>query len=179
MLWSTGNVALDQHLMPTMNKNSLIQIGGPEKGQCGMRAEASLNQNHHAAPAHLSLFSLPPKPQLKQELPYLYPELDASVGDVSLDTVGDVSLDTVGDVSLDEMKACSLASVDVGDSSLGRSGSQLTHDASLECEPSLLQPWKTLHHTADNSLGVCEPSRVYGGHVGEERTSDSRNSTTY
>ena len=90
-----------------MNKNSLIQIGGPEKGQCGMRAEASLNQNHHAAPAHLSLFSLPPKPQLEQELPYLYPELDASVGDVSLDTVGDVSLDTVGDVSLDEMKACS------------------------------------------------------------------------
>ena len=156
-----------------MNKNSLIQIGGPEKGQCGMRAEASLDQNHHAAPAHLSLFSLPPKPQLEQELPYLYHELDASVGDVSLGTVGDVFL------GMDEMKACSLASVDVGDSSLGQSGSQLTHDASLECELSLLQPRKTLHHTADNSLGVCEPSRVYGGHVGEERTSDSRNSTTY
>ena len=41
LLWSTGNVALDQHLMPTMNKNSLIQIGGPEKGQCRIRAEAS------------------------------------------------------------------------------------------------------------------------------------------
>ena len=136
-----------------------------------MRAEASLDQNHHAAPARLSLFLLPLKPQLEQELPYLYYELDASVGDVSLDTVGDVSLD--------EMKACSLASVDVGDSSLGRSGSQLTHDASLECELFLLQPWKTMHHTADNSLGVCEPSHVYGGHVDEERTSDSRNSTTY
>ena len=77
------------------------------------------------------------------------------------------------------MKACSLASVDAGDSSLGRSGSQLTHDVSPECELSLLQPWKTLHHTADNSLGVCEPTRVYGVHVGEERTSDSLNSTTY
>ena len=105
-----------------------------------MRAEASLDQNHHAAPARLSLFLLPLKPQLEQELPYLYHELDASVGDVSLDAVGDVSLDTVGDVSLDEMKACS---VDVGDSSLGRSGSPLTYDKSLECELSLLQPWKT------------------------------------
>ena len=95
--------------------------------------------------------------------------------------MGDISLCTVGDVFLgkDEMKACSLASVDAGDSSLGRSGSQLTHDVSPECELSLLQPWKTLHHTADNSLGVCEPTRVYGVHVGEERTSDSLNSTTY
>ena len=125
--------------MPTMNKNSLIQIGGPEKGQCGMRAEASLDHNRRAAPARLSLFLLPPKPQLEQELPYLYHELDSSVGDVSLGTVGDVSLGTVGDVSLgvDEMKACSLASIDAGDSSLGRSGIQLTHDASLECELSL------------------------------------------
>ena len=156
-----------------MNKNSLIQIGGPEKGQCGMRAEASLHRSRREVPTHLSLSSLLPKPQLEQELPYLYHELDASVGDVSLGTAGDVFL------GMDEMKACSLASVDVGDSSLGQSGSQLTHDASLECELSLLQPWKTLHHTADNSLGVCEPSRVYGGHVGEKRTSDSRNSTTY
>ena len=156
-----------------MNKNSLIQIGGPEKGQCGMRAEASLHRSRREVPTHLSLSSLLPKPQLEQELPYLYHELDASVGDVSLGTVGDVFL------GMDEMKACSLASVDVGDSSLGQSGSQLTHDASLECELSLLQPRKTLHHTADNSLGVCEPSRVYGGHVGEKRTSDSRNSTTY
>ena len=97
--------------------------------------------------------------------------------------MGDVSLDTAGNVFLgmNEMKACSLASLYAGDSSLGRSGSQLTHDVSLECELSLslLQPWKTLHHTADNSLGVCEPSRIYGGHVGGERTSDSRNSTTY
>ena len=103
-----------------MNKNSLIQVGDPEKGQCGMRAEASLDQNHHVAPARLSLFSLP---QLEQELPYLYYELDASVGEVSL--------------GMSEMKACSLASVDAGDSFLGRSGSQLPHDVSLECELSL------------------------------------------
>ena len=69
LLWSTGKVVLDQHLMPTMNKNSLIQIGGPEKGQCGMRAEASLDRNRREAPARLSLTSLPPKPQLEQELP--------------------------------------------------------------------------------------------------------------
>ena len=110
--------------MPTMNKNSLIQIGGPEKGQCGMRAEASLDHNRRAAPARLSLFSLPPKTQLEQELPYLQYELDASVGDVSL--------------GMSEMKACSLASVDAGNSSLGQSSSQLTHDVSLECELSLL-----------------------------------------
>ena len=64
-----------------MNNNSLIQIGGPEKGQCGMRAEASLDHNRREAPAHLSLSSLQPKPQLEQELPYLYHELDTSVGD--------------------------------------------------------------------------------------------------
>ena len=95
--------------------------------------------------------------------------------------MGDVSLSTVGNVYLNEgeMKSCAQVSVNAGDSSLGRSGSQLTHDASLECELSLLQPWKTLHHTADSSLVVCGPSRVYRGHVSEERTSDSRNSATY
>ena len=87
LLWSTGNVALDHYLMPTMN-NSLIQIGGPEKGKCGMRAEASLDHSHHEASAHLSLSSLPPKPQLEQELPYLYHELNASEGNISLGTVG-------------------------------------------------------------------------------------------
>ena len=138
-----------------------------------MRAEASLDHNYHEGQARLSLSSLPPRPQLEHELPYLYHELDPSVGDVSLGTVGGVFLNK------DEMKVCSLAFVDAGDFSLGWSGSQLTHDVSLECELSLLQPWKTLHHTADNSLDVCKPSRVYGGHVGKERTSDSRNSTTY
>ena len=106
-------------------------------------------------------------------VPYFYHEQDASVGDVSLGTVGNVFLDK------DKIKACSLASVDTSDSSLGRSGSQLTHDVSLECELSLLQPSKTLHHTADNSLGGCEPSHVYEGHIGEEKTSDSRNSIAY
>ena len=75
-----------------MNNNSLIQIGGLAKGQCGIRVEASLDHNHHEAPARLSLFSLPPRPQLKQALPYLYHELDASVGDASLGTVGHVFL---------------------------------------------------------------------------------------
>ena len=65
-----------------------------------MGAEASSNHNHHEAPAYLSLFSLPPKPQFEQGLPYFYRELDARVGDVSLGTVGDVFLDK------DEMKAC-------------------------------------------------------------------------
>ena len=75
-----------------MNKNSLIQIGGPEKGQCGMRAEASLDRSRREVPTHLSLSSLLPKPLLEQELPYLYHELDASVGDASLGTVGHVFL---------------------------------------------------------------------------------------
>ena len=131
------------------------------------------DDSNHEAPARLSLPSLTSKPQLEQELPYLYHQLDASVGDVSLGTAGDVFLDK------DKMKACSLAFVDAGDSSLSLSGSQLTHDVSIECELSLLQPWKTLHRTADNSLGICEPSRVYGGHVGKERTSDSCNSITF
>ena len=55
--WSTGNVALDNYLMPTMNYNSLIQIGGPEKGQCGMRVESSSAHNHHEAPALSSVFT--------------------------------------------------------------------------------------------------------------------------
>ena len=57
-----------------------------------MKAEANLDHNRREAPARLSLSSLPPKPQLEQELPYLYHELDASVGNVSLGTVGDVFL---------------------------------------------------------------------------------------
>ena len=134
MVWSTGNVALHHYLMPTMNNNSLIQIGGPEKGQCRMKAEASSAHSHHGALAHLSLSSLPPGPQLEQGLHYLCHELDARVGDASLGTVGDVFLDE------DKVRVCSLASVDVGDSSLGRSGGQLTHGVSLECGLSLLQP---------------------------------------
>ena len=55
--WSTGNLALDRYLIPTMNDNSLIQIGGPEKGQCGTRAEANLALSCHEAPALNSQFS--------------------------------------------------------------------------------------------------------------------------
>ena len=65
------------------------------------------------------------------------------------------------------MKACAQVSVNAGESSLGRCGSLLTHGVSLECESSLLQPRKTGHHTAGNSLDVYRLSRVYGGHVGE------------
>ena len=93
--------------------------------------------------------------------------------------MGNFSLSTVGNVFLNEgeMKTCAQVSVDAGDSSLSRSGSQLTHGASPECEPSLHQLWKTVHSTAGNSLDVCGLSRVYGGHVGEGKTSDSRGST--
>ena len=94
-------------------------------------------------------------------------------------TGGDVSLSTVNNIFLNEgeTEACALVSVDAGDFSLGRSGNQLTHSVSPECEPSLLQPWKTVHCTADNSVDVCGLSRVYGSHVDKENTSDSRNST--
>ena len=54
---------------------------------------------------------------------------------------------------------------------------QLTHSASLDCEPSVLQLYKAVHCTAGNSLDVCGLSRVYGGHVGEGKTFDSHNST--
>ena len=66
-----------------------------------------------------------------------------------------------------------LVSVDAGDSSL----SQLTHGGSLECELSLSLSASAVENVASHSLGVCELSRVYGGHRGEEKTSDSRNST--
>ena len=142
-----------------MNINSVIQICGLEKGQCGMRAEASSAHNHHEAPALPSLSSLPPKQQLEQELPYHCHERVPNVADVSLNIVSDIFLDE------GETKACASVSVDAGDSSLGRSGSQLTHRVSPECEHSLLPPSKTVHCTADNSLDVCELSFVYGGHV--------------
>ena len=77
--------------MPTVNHNSLIQIGGPEKGQCGIGAESRSAHRHRATLQRLS--SPPPKPQLGQELLYLYLELDASEGNVPLGTVGDVCLD--------------------------------------------------------------------------------------
>ena len=57
LVWSTGNVALDRYLMPIINNNSLIQIGGPEKGQCGMRAEASSVHSCHRALALSSVFT--------------------------------------------------------------------------------------------------------------------------
>ena len=104
------------------------------------------------------------------ELPYHCHGLGTTVGNVSLSTVGDVFLDKGG------MGACVLVS-DAGDSSLGRSGSQLTHGVSPKCEPTLLQPRKTVHYTADNSLDIYRLSHAYGGHVGEGKTSDSCNST--
>ena len=35
--------------MPTINRSSSIQIGGPEKSQCGIKPEASSAHNHHGA----------------------------------------------------------------------------------------------------------------------------------
>ena len=99
--------------MPTVNHNSLIQIIGPEKGQCGIGAKASSAYSHRATLQPLS--SPPPKPQLEQELPYRSLGLDASVGDFSLSTVDDACLGE------GEMQACAQLSVDAGDSSLVRS----------------------------------------------------------
>ena len=76
-----------------MKNDSLIQIGGPEKGQCGMRAEASSYHNYHGGPALPYLSSLSPKPQWGRELPYHYFELVVSVSDISPSTVGDLCLD--------------------------------------------------------------------------------------
>ena len=59
----------------------------------GTRAEANSAHNRQGAPELPYLSSLPPKPQLGQELLYLYLELDASEGNVPLGTVGDVCLD--------------------------------------------------------------------------------------
>ena len=99
--------------MPTVNHNSLIQIGGPEKGQCGIRAESRSAHRHRATLQRLS--SPPPKPQLGQELPYRSLGLDASVGDFSLSTVGDACLDE------GRMQACAQLFVNAGDSSLVQS----------------------------------------------------------
>ena len=100
LVWSTGNVALDHYLMPTMNNNSLIQIGGPEKGQCGTRTEANSARSCHEAPALTSQFSQQPKQQWEQELSSHHLELDASEVDVPVDNTGDISLIEEGEVPL-------------------------------------------------------------------------------
>ena len=92
MRWSTGYVALDHYLMPTMNNNSLIQIDGPEKGQCGMRAESSSAHNHHEAPVLTSQFSQQLRVEWKQGLSSHHLELDANKIDVVVSNAGDVSL---------------------------------------------------------------------------------------
>ena len=124
LIWSTGNVAVDRYLIPTMNTNFRIQIGGPEKGQYSMGAEASSAYNRRGASILQPLSSLLLKPQVGQELPHRSVDLDTSVGDVFLST----------GVCQDEgqMQACAQLSVDAGDSSLVWSGSQLTHRVSPE-----------------------------------------------
>ena len=72
--------------MPTIKNNSLIQIGGLEKGQCGMKAKANSAHNCCGAPTLQSPSSLPPKPQLGQKLPYRYLKLNTSMSDVFLAT---------------------------------------------------------------------------------------------
>lgn len=101
--------------MPTINRSSSIQIGGPEKSQCGIKPEASSAHNHHGASILHSLSSPPLKPQFRQQLPYHPIEQDASEGHFSLDE--------------SVMHACAQFFVDAGDSSLARSGSQFTLDA--------------------------------------------------
>ena len=65
--------------MHTINNNSLIQIGGPEKDQCGTKAKANLARSCHATPAQASqllLFLQQPKIQWKQEWSSHHLELD-------------------------------------------------------------------------------------------------------
>ena len=124
--------------IPSINNNSLIQIGGLEAAQCGMRADASSAHNRRNAPTLHSRSSPLPKPQLEQELSYDYLKLNASVSDVSLNTVGDACLDE------ENMKACAQLPVDTGNTSLVWSGSQLRHGVSLGYWPSLPQPFKTV-----------------------------------
>ena len=75
--------------MPTMNNNSLIQIDGPDKGQCGMKAEASS--------AHKSSCSFSTA--------------------VSVFTATEAT--TSSCLNEGEMKVCAQVSVDAGESSLG------------------------------------------------------------
>ena len=51
LIFSTANVALDRYLMPTIDNNSLIHIGGPEKAQCGITTEVSSAYSHHGVSA--------------------------------------------------------------------------------------------------------------------------------
>ena len=83
-----------------MNDNFLIQIGGPEKGQCGTRTEANSARSCHEAPALTSQFSQQPKQQWEQELSSHHLELDASEVDVPVDNTGDISLIEEGEVPL-------------------------------------------------------------------------------
>ena len=68
-----------------MNDNSVIQIGGPEKGQCGTAAEAKSARSCHEAPTLTSQFSH-------------HLELDANEVDGVVSNAGDVSLTEEGEV---------------------------------------------------------------------------------
>ena len=143
--------------MPTRNRNFQIYICSPDKGQCGTRAEASSAHSHHWAPAQQSnwcLSSQPPKLHLEQELSYFSLGLDASMNNMS-----------VYDISQDggEVQVCAQLSVGAGDSSLALSDSQWAHGVSLLCWRSVLQPLKTLYHTAHNAWAGGVPSHVFGG----------------
>ena len=128
-MWSTEKVTLDRYLIPTMSNNSLIQIGGPEKGQCGMRAEASSTHNRHETPALPSLSSLPPKPKLEQEFSSHRLELDANEVDVPVCSAGNVPL------------------IDKGfDQAL--SDNRWRPYASIGCEPNIT--WLAVFHPAMN-----------------------------
>ena len=75
-----------------MNNNSLIQIGGPEKGQCGTGAETNSAYSCHEAPVLTSQFSQQPRVQWEQELPSHHLELNDDEGDVAVSNAGNVSL---------------------------------------------------------------------------------------
>ena len=101
LTWSTGNGALDHYIMPTLNNNSPIQIGGPAKGQCGTRDKANSARNGHAAPAltsQWSLFSQQPKTQWEQELSTHHLKLDTNGINVLVCSAVNVSLSDKGEV---------------------------------------------------------------------------------
>ena len=83
-----------------MNNNSLTQIGGPEKGQCGTGTEANSARSCHEVPALTSQFSLQPKEQREQELSSHHLKLDASEVDVPVNNAGDTSLIDESEVPL-------------------------------------------------------------------------------
>ena len=167
MQWTTGDAALDHHLM--LN-NSLVQIGGPEKGRWvnGTGTNQSPSQNHLVAmQPELHHPSQPHLAQMGLELSS-HSELQAASED---------------DVSANVGDACA-GEVIFGKSSSGAHVQERSQfdilqrpDVAHGCEPSRhLQTRNTCHTAGNVSLGDVS-SHVCEAHVDEQRKLDSRSST--